>query len=164
MIENNKIYCPSCGAETFIKNLEKIEKQKIINNLIKIKILERELECQRGIINEMEKEKQTIKINKEKENKNIKDNIKETREEKEKRPESNKVRYLMQLKKEKEIKDNKPKQGKYSKYKKIVIESIDKPPEQQEKKMGKIYTTYKPPMQRRPSTKEKNNLVKQNRI
>ena len=85
-----------------------------------------------------------------------------------KRPESNKVRYLMQLKKDKQkekenkSKDNKIKQGKYSKYKKIVIESIDKHPAPNEKKMGKIYTTYKPPMQRRPSTKEKNNLVKQN--
>ena len=85
-----------------------------------------------------------------------------------KRPESNKVRYLMQLKKDKQkekenkSKDNKIKQGKYSKYKKIVIESIDKHPDPNEKKMGKIYTTYKPPMQRRPSTKEKNNLVKQN--
>ena len=85
------------------------------------------------------------------------------------RPESNKVKYLIQLKKEKEkgkekniTKENKAKQGKYSKYKKIVIESKDKTPEQQEKKMGKIYTTYKPPMQRRPSTKEKNNLSKQN--
>ena len=68
----------------------------------------------------------------------------------------------MQLKKEKEIKDNRPKQGKYSKYKKIVIESIDKKPEYNEKKMGKIYTTYKPPMQRRPSTKDKNNIIKQN--
>ena len=69
--ENNKIYCPSCGGETFIKNLETIEKQKIINNLIKNKILERELECQKSIIIEMEKEKQTIKVNKEKEKEKI---------------------------------------------------------------------------------------------
>ena len=80
-----------------------------------------------------------------------------------KRPESNKVKYLKQLKQEKENKgkDNKLK---YSKYKKIVIESIDKKPETNEKKMGKIYTTYKPPMQRNPSSKGKRQLVKQNNI
>jgi hypothetical protein len=90
---------------------------------------------------------------------------KEKGSQKEKRPESNKVKYLMQLKKEKEIKEkeNKEKEskenekkqnkGKYSKYTKIVIESIDKNPN--EKKLGKVYTTFKPKPQRRPSTKDK---------
>ena len=72
----------------------------------------------------------------------------------------------MQLKKEKENKnkdkDNKIKQGKYSKYKKIVIESIDKTPEPNEKKLGKIYTTYKPPMKRVPSSKGRKQVAKQN--
>ena len=104
---------------------------------------------------EKEKKQKTSEKNKEKEN------------EKEKRPESNKVRYLMQLKKEKENKekenkskenDKKQKQGKYSKYTKIVIESIDKNPN--EKKLGKVYTTFKPKPQRRPSTKEKKQLIK----
>ena len=71
--------------------------------------------------------------------------------EKEKRPESNKVRYLMQLKKEKEKeKEKRPKQ-KYSKYTKIVIESIDKRP-LKDKKNGKEDTKAQ---KRRPSTKDK---------
>ena len=112
---------------------------------------------------EKEKDKNITKT----ENENI---IKETNIENKdkKRPDSNNVKYLMQLKKDKEkqkenkTKDNKIKQGKYSRYKKIVIESIDKHPESNEKKMGKIYTTYKPPMQRRPSSKGKNISEKQN--
>ena len=110
-----------------------------------------------------EKDKDKNKdTNNNKENKNKEEN-KENKENK--RPESNKVKYLMQLKKEKE-KENKGKDNKlkYSKYKKIVIESIDKKPETNEKKMGKIYTTYKPPMQRNPSSKGKRQLVKQNNI
>ena len=84
----------------------------------------------------------------------------------EKRPESNKVRYLMNLKKEKENKEKKEEkkgkqQGKYSKYTKIVIESIDKGNNPNEKKLGKIYTTFKPKQQqRRPSTKDKKQLIK----
>ena len=58
--ENNKIICPSCGRETFTKNLEKNEKQKLMNNLIKNKRLERELEYNKSIILEMEKEKEKI--------------------------------------------------------------------------------------------------------
>ena len=66
--ENNKISCPSCGGETFIKNLEKNEKEKLMKNLIKNKILERELEYQKSIIVEMEKEKEkTNPVNKIKE-------------------------------------------------------------------------------------------------
>ena len=104
--------------------------------------------------------------NKENNNKNKEEN-KDNKENKDKkRPESNKVKYLMQLKKEKENKnkdkDNKIKQGKYSKYKKIVIESIDKTPEPNEKKLGKIYTTYKPPMKRVPSSKGRKQVAKQN--
>ena len=98
----------------------------------------------------------------------ISENIKEKDRDKERRPESNKVKYLMQLKKEKEKEKNnksnekKPKQGKYSNYTKIVIESIDKGtnPNTYEKKLGKIYTTFKPKQQRRPSTKDKNKLIK----
>ena len=55
--ENNKIICPSCNNETFLKNIEKNEREKLIKNLIKNKILERELEYQKSIIIEMEKEK-----------------------------------------------------------------------------------------------------------
>ena len=112
---------------------------------------------------EKEKDKETNNIKNENKIQETNTEPKET-----KRPGSNNLKYLMQLKKDKEkekenkSKDNKIKQGKYSKYKKIVIESIDKHPDNNEKKMGKIYTTYKPPMQRRPSTKDKNNLVKQN--
>ena len=71
----------------------------------------------------------------------------------------------MQLKKEKEQKEKESKEnekkqnkGKYSKYTKIVIESIDKNPN--EKKLGKIYTTFKPKPQKRPSTKDKKLLMK----
>ena len=75
----------------------------------------------------------------------------------------------MNLKKEKEKekeketknKEQKSKQpGKYSKYTKIVIESIDKGANPNEKQLGKIYTTFKPKQQRRPSTKDKNKLIK----
>ena len=79
----------------------------------------------------------------------------------------------MQLKKEKEkekdheqekrnkSKEIKPKpQGKYSKYTKIVIESKDKDKASNEKKLGKVYTTYKPPVQKRPVTKEKKSAIK----
>ena len=71
----------------------------------------------------------------------------------------------MNLKKEKEKenknKEQKPKQpGKYSKYTKIVIESIDKGANPNEKQLGKVYTTFKPKPQRRPSTKDKNKLIK----
>ena len=118
-------------------------------------------------------EDETKEKNKEKDKELNKDNVKDdkTKEENKdnkdkKRPESNKVKYLMQLKKEKEkenkVKDNKMKQGKYSKYKKIVIESIDKTPEPSEKKLGKIYTTYKPPMKRAPSSKGQKQTSKKN--
>ena len=99
-----------------------------------------------------------------------KQKISENDKEKEKRPESNKVKYLMQLKKDKEKekeKESKSKEknskqkGKYSRYTKIVIESIDKGTNPNEKKLGKIYTTFKPKQpQRRPSTKDKNKLLK----
>ena len=104
---------------------------------------------------------------------NTKEKEKENEKDKDKRPESNKVRYLMQLKKEKEkekeqeqekrnkSKEIKPKpQGKYSKYTKIVIESKDKDKASNEKKLGKVYTTYKPPVQKRPVTKEKKSAIK----
>ena len=65
--ENNKINCPSCGAQTFLKNIEKNEKQKLTKYLIRNKILEKELEYQKSIIIKMEKEKtETNKIIKEK--------------------------------------------------------------------------------------------------
>ena len=66
--DNNKIKCPSCGTEKFLKDIENNEKQKLIKILMKNKILEKELEYQKSIIVEMEKEKkQTIEINKNKE-------------------------------------------------------------------------------------------------
>ena len=65
--ENNKVFCPSCGEQTFLKNIEKNERQKLTKYLIRNKILERELEYQKSIIIEMEKEKtETNKIIKEK--------------------------------------------------------------------------------------------------
>ena len=108
----------------------------------------------------------TPKEKKPKISENNKENNKEKDKEKEKRPESNKVKYLMQLKKEKEKEKNnksnekKPKQGKYSNYTKIVIESIDKGTNPNEKKLGKVYTTFKPKPQKRPSTKDKNKQIK----
>ena len=64
--ENNKINCPSCGNQTFLKNIEKNEKQNLTKYLIRNKILERELEYQKSRIKEMEKEKtETNKIIKE---------------------------------------------------------------------------------------------------
>ena len=58
-------------------------------------------------------------------------------------------------------KEQKSKQpGKYSKYTKIVIESIDKGANPNEKQLGKVYTTFKPKPQRRPSNKDKNKLIK----
>ena len=86
--ENNKIICPSCGGETFLKNIENNEKANLIKNLIKNKILERELEYQKSIIVEMEKEKkQTNEILKEKskiQKENILINKNEKKEKKEK--------------------------------------------------------------------------------
>ena len=80
--ENNKIICPSCNNETFLKNIEKNEREKLIKNLIKNKILERELEDQKSIIIEMEKEKKETNIINEKEKKIFKDNIQKNKKEK----------------------------------------------------------------------------------
>ena len=117
-------------------------------------VLDEEKKEKKQIISDNNKEKPKKEIKKENEN--------------EKRPDSNKVRYLMNLKKEKENKNKEAKeekkgkpQGKYSKYTKIVIESIDKSANPNEKKLGKIYTTFKPKQpQRRPSTKDKKQLIK----
>ena len=81
--DNNKVICPSCGCETFLKNIENNEKQKLIKNLIRNKILERELEYQKSIIVEMEKEKkQTIEIAKEKFHKKEKEIIPKNKKDK----------------------------------------------------------------------------------
>ena len=78
--DNSKINCSFCGKETFLKNCEKNEKQKLITTLIRNKILERELEYQKSRIVEMEKEKKETK-----EKKEIKEKI-EKKEKKEKIP------------------------------------------------------------------------------
>ena len=79
--ENNKIMCPSCGGETFIKNITNNEKQKLINNLLRNKILERELEYQKLRIIQMENEKsEIVKKNQKKEEENKKKEIKEKKE------------------------------------------------------------------------------------
>ena len=80
--DNNKINCPFCGSETFLKNIEKNEKQKLTNELIKNKILERELEYQKSIIMEMEKEKKQTKIIKEKSKKIFENNAQKNKKEK----------------------------------------------------------------------------------
>ena len=112
------------------------------------------------VIEDEPKEKNIKKDENKKENEKDKDKDKGKDKEKDKRPESNNVRYLLQLKKEKELeKKNKVKEikekqkEKYSKYQKIVIQSVDKG--SNEKKMGEIYTTYKPPQQKRPMSKDK---------
>ena len=79
--ENNKINCPLCGAYTFLKNIEKNERQKLTKYLIKNKILERELEYQKSIIIKMEKEKtETNKNIKEKPKINLENKKKEKKE------------------------------------------------------------------------------------
>lgn len=70
--DNNKIKCPSCGADTYLKNIEKNQKQKLLTTLIRNKILERELEYQRSRIIEMEAEKkETLEVHKQKKAKEI---------------------------------------------------------------------------------------------
>ena len=59
--ENNNITCPECGADTFIKTLEKDYKSNIEKILFKNKILERELEYQKSRIIQMEEEKKETK-------------------------------------------------------------------------------------------------------
>ena len=76
--DNNKIKCPSCGADKFLKNiLEKNEKKKLTDILINNKILERELEYQKSVIVEMENEKKktNVIVNKKEKEKDKKENI-----------------------------------------------------------------------------------------
>ena len=58
---NNKIFCPECGRETFLKSLEENNKKDLEILLIRNKILERELEYQKSRIIQMEEEKKETK-------------------------------------------------------------------------------------------------------
>ena len=81
--QNNRISCPECGEETFLKSLEINHRQDLENILIKNKILERELEYQKSRILQMEEEKKETKelaIKKEEEKKPSPPPIKEKTE------------------------------------------------------------------------------------
>jgi hypothetical protein len=82
--ENNNITCPECGADTFIKSLEKDYKKNLEKMLIKNKILERELEYQKSRIIQMEEEKKETKeiANKKEEEKKPEQKPKEIEKEK----------------------------------------------------------------------------------
>ena len=58
---NNKISCPECGNETFLKSLEEKAKKDMEIILVRNKILERELEYQKSRIIQMEEEKKETK-------------------------------------------------------------------------------------------------------
>ena len=83
--QNNRISCPECGEETFLKSLEINHRQDLENILIKNKILERELEYQKSRILQMEEEKKETKelaIKKEEEKKQPPPPVKEKEKEK----------------------------------------------------------------------------------
>ena len=59
--ENNKISCPECGNNTFLKSLDVESKKELEKILMRNKILERELEYQKSRIIQMEEEKKETK-------------------------------------------------------------------------------------------------------
>ena len=90
--DNNKITCPSCGGETFLKNIENNEKQKLMIILIRNKILERELEYQKLRIIQMENEKNEIeKKNEKNQKKEVEIQKKEKKEKNEKKEKKEKI-------------------------------------------------------------------------
>ena len=64
--ENNKIKCPYCNNEQFLKNFKSKEIEKLTKTIMDNVILERELESQILVIKQMEIEKQKIIENKSK--------------------------------------------------------------------------------------------------
>ena len=123
---NNKIFCPECGNETFLKSLDENSKKDLEILLIRNKILERELEYQKSRIIQMEEEKKETKEIAEKEKIEKKPELKPVIKEKPK--------IQIVSKKKSAILSAKPKSKNFMKFKKGELPPIKRKTKVYEKK------------------------------
>jgi hypothetical protein len=138
--ENNKIICPECGEETFLKSLENNSRKNLEKVILWNKILERELEYQKSRIIQMEEEKKETKEIAEKQEK------KEEKEEKE----------------EKKVEEKKPDPPKPKVEKQKIQIVIKKPPRKSAEIKPKNIMKFKkgelPPIKRKSRVYEKKDM------